>query len=74
MLSLKSSAMKRNTEALPIAMATPTTNSRAVNARGPRPICRSMAPSTVLTLIVVCGYDRMKKQTQQTNMTHHVAL
>lgn len=55
MLSVKSFEMNLKTEALPMAMATPTTPISAVKASGDRPMWKSSGPRVLVTVNCVCG-------------------
>ncbi|MNS67215.1 hypothetical protein D3C72_1004620 [compost metagenome] len=55
MFSPNSSEMNLKTEALPIAMAMPTMNSRMVKVVGPRAMPKERGPPAVMTVNSVCG-------------------
>src|SRR5690606_13482750 len=64
--------MYLNTDALPIAQATPMTNMSVVNIQASRPMCRLRPPRVVLMTRSVCGDERKKRHTKETGSTHRV--
>src|SRR5574337_112183 len=69
-----SSLMYLKTLALPNAQAMPSTAISRVNAKTFRPTWNVIAPLTVTTERLVCGYDSRNRQIQLAHSTHQVTL